>query len=110
MLGADSRAQLHQYLAGNVSNRELADWLVKMEYDPAASAEERDALAALRLVVIEEGEGRRNKEDILAAVAAILARESDQKQVITIRTSASTTWREVSRFTGSASVAQRAGI
>lgn len=109
MLSADSRAQLQQYLAGNVSNRELAEWLVKMEYDTAVSAVERDVLAALRLVVIEEAEGRRNNEDVLKTVAAILAKESDEKRVITIRTSASTTW-SGTQVTGSASMAQRAGI
>src|SRR3972149_7766149 len=90
MLSAEARSFLQEYERGNRSNPELAEWLVQVEYDTSLRSEERDTLAGLRLVVLEEAEGLRPKEDVLDAVAGILAFESPDKRVLTGRTSSST--------------------
>ena len=109
MLNPEARSILQQYEKGNVSNPELAEWLVQAEYDSALGPEERDTLAGLRLVVLEEAEGRRAKEDVLDTVAGILASESAEKRILTVRTSSSTSWNQ-QVFTGATSPARRAGI
>lgn len=109
MLSPEATSVLQQYEKGNLSNGELAEWLVQTEYDSALAQEERDTLAALRLIVVEEAEGRRSNEDVLEAVAGILAFESPGGQVLTVRTSSSTWW-DQRIVTGAASRARRAGI
>lgn len=94
MISAEARSILQQYEQGNFSNRQLAEWLVQVEYDSALPAEERDILARLRLVVLEAAEGRRSNDDVLDAVAGILALESPDKNLVTKRTSSSTRWAE----------------
>lgn len=109
MLNAEARSILQEYERGNLSNPELAEWLVQVEYDTSVQSEERDTLAGLRLVVVEEAEGLRPKEEVLDAVAGILALEEDQT-ILTARTSSSTTWEPQERVTGAASPVQHAGI
>ncbi len=109
MLSAEERWILQEYERGNLSNPELAEWLVRVEYDTSLQSEERDALAGLRLVVVEEAEGLRPKEEVLDAVAGILAVESPDERVLTVRTSSSTTW-DQRIVTGATSRAQHAGI
>jgi len=111
MLSAEVRSFLQEYERGNLSNPELAEWLVQVEYDTSLRSEERDTLAGLRLVVLEEAEGLRPKEDVLDAVAGILAFESPDKRVLTGRTSSSTSRDQNLRIvTGAASQTRRAGI
>ena len=109
MLSAEARSFLQEYERGNRSNPELAEWLVQVEYDTSLQSEERDTLAGLRLVVLEEAEGLRPKEEVLNAVAAILAFEEDQT-ILTVRTSSSTKWDEQDRLTESGSPVLHAGI
>ena len=109
MLSAEARSILQEYERGNLSNAELAEWLVQVEYDTSLQSEERDTMAGLRLVVLEEAEGLRPKEEVLDAVAAILALEEDKTR-LTARTSSSTTWEPQERVTGTVSRAQHAGI
>src|SRR3972149_10366240 len=109
MLSAEARSFLQEYERGNRSNPELAEWLVQVEYDTSLQSEERDTLAGLRLVVLEEAEGLRPEEEVLDAVAAILALEKDQT-ILTVRTSSSTKWEEQDRLTESGSPVLHAGI
>lgn len=110
MLSPDTRLILQRYVDGNLNNRQLGEWLAGSEYDPAVPATEKNRLAELRLIVLEESEGRRPTEDVLNAVAAALASASPEDTVITVRTSASTTWGEATRVTGAATPARLAGI
>jgi hypothetical protein len=112
MINPETRTMLQQYADGNVSNRDLAEWLVQAEYDSNMSQGERDTLALLRLVVIEEAEGRRAIEDILNAVAEILASEAPGQIVIVRRTGSATEWQPqtATNITGVASPARHAGI
>ena len=109
MLSPQTRQILQQYADGNVSNGELGDWLAGSEYDSAV-VDERDRLAELRLIVVEEVEGRRSQEDVLNAVAAMLASDKPERQLLTKRTSASTTWERTERFTAAVTPVRRAGI
>lgn len=109
MLSAEATWILQEYERGNLSNPELAEWLVRVEYDTSLQSEERDALAGLRLVVVEEAEELRPKEEVLDAVAGILAAESPNERLLTVRTSSSTTW-DQRIVTGTVSRAQHAGI
>ena len=110
MLNPETLQMLQEYARGNVSNRELGEWLAGAEYDSALQAEERDRLAELRLIVVEEAEGRRKKEAVLSAVAAMLAPDTPDRTLRIVRTSASTTWPGTQRLTGAASPVRRAGI
>ncbi len=108
MLSAEARSILQEYGRGNLSNPDLAEWLVQVEYDTSLQSEERDTLAGLRLVVVEEAEGLRPKEEVLDAVAGILASESPDEPILTVRTSSSTKG-DQKWVTGSASPARHAG-
>ena len=108
MLSAEARWILQEYERGNLSNPELAEWLVQVEYDTSLQSEERDTLAGLRLVVVEEAEGLRPKEEVLDVVAGILASESPNEPVFTVRTSSSTR-QDQEWVTGSVSPARHAG-
>ena len=109
MLSAEASWILQEYERGNLSNPELAEWLVQVEYDTSLQSGERDALAGLHLVVMEEAEEARPKEEVLDAVAGILASESPNERVITVRTSSSTKKGDQKWVTGSATPARHAG-
>ncbi len=109
-LSQDTRAVLQRYAKGQLSNKDLAEWLVQVEYDPDIPASERDELARLRLIVIEVSEGLRYAEHILEAAAALLAASEPEGRFDTIRTSSSTTWRREREVTESASPVQYVGI
>lgn len=113
MINPETRAILQQYVGGNVSNADLAEWLVQTEYDSSVPQDERDSMGQLRLVVIEEAEGSRDKDEVLTAVAEILAREAPQQTLFTFRTESTTKWPQPTTplaTTGVASPAQHAGI
>lgn len=110
MISLETRAMLQQYADGNVSNRDLAEWLVQAEYDSSVSDAERDILGQLRLVVVEEAEGRRSKDDILNTVTEVLAREVPGMILIVRRTGSATQWQPRTVTTGAASPARYAGI
>lgn len=109
MLSPETQAVLNQYLRGEISNSEIADWLTGAEYDESLSTEERDTLASIRLIVIEVKEGQREPGDIVSAVAELLALA--QKAIIVADRSGSSTLRqEESEFSSSPSRVQRVGI
>ena len=113
MLSRETETTLQLYADGNLSNRELAEWLSQAEYDLDLPEGERDQLAALGLLVLEEAEGLRSGEEILQAVAAILAPESREHQVLVKRTTSSTAWDTSGSgltITRAGSPVQRAGI
>ena len=91
-LGPRARAELRRYVDGDLSNAELADWLVGAEYDPSLRQDERDALGRIRLVVIEVDEGTRDTAETLHAVAELLASATDDGRVVAMRTGSATTW------------------
>ena len=91
-LSPEARAELRRYVDGDLSNAELADWLVGAEYDPELPQDERDALARIRLVVIEVDEGTGDPAETLDAVAEVLAPATDDGQVVAMRTGSATTW------------------
>ena len=109
-LSPGSKAQLRRYVDGQLSISELAEWLVQMEYDPDVAGEERDALAQIRLTLIEASEGLRPKDDILEGVSAILALSEPQARVMVYRSSSATSWERESVFTTTGSRVQHAGI
>lgn len=111
MISPGTRAILQQYVDGNRSNADLAEWLVQTEYDSSVPQDERDSMGQLRLVVIEEAEGSRDKYEVLTTVAGILAREAPRQPLIILRTDSATRWPETpSATTGVASPARHAGI
>jgi len=109
-MSPETRAILQLYRDGNFSNRDLAEWLVQMEYADDLPQDERDSLARLRLVVIEEAEGRRNAEEVVSAVADLLARETPDEAIIVLRSGSATQWQPASAVTGVVSPARYAGI
>lgn len=110
MISAETRAVLQQYLAGNVSNRDLSLWLAQAEYDFELPNSERDTLAQIRLIVIEEAEGLRDPEDIVRVVSELLASESPNQVVIIVRTGSATAREASTTVTGVASPVRYAGI
>ena len=108
-LSPDTRAWLQRYIDGQVSNDELAEWLVQVEYDLDLQSEERDALGQIRLAVIEVSEGLRPNEDILESVAAALAL-SRAEQVVSVRANSSTDWRDTTVVTTASSRPQHVDI
>ncbi len=108
-LRLETRLTLERYKDGQISNQDLAEWLVGVEYDPEFSAEERDALAALRLVTIEVFEGDGQDEDILRAVARVLVEAEPGSPVVTVRSGSATTW-TMTTTTRAGSQARYAGI
>ncbi len=101
---------LQGYVDGRVSNAELADWLAGAEYDSSISESERDELAGIRLVLIEAQEGRREKDEILASVSAVLASAQPGKRILAERAESNTSWFTRSTLTAGRSPVQRAGI
>jgi len=111
MISSETKVILQQYADGNLSNGDLAEWLVQAEYDSSVPQEERDALGQLRLVVVEEAEGRRDTDEILNTVAEMLAAESPEQTLVVRRTGSATEWPQTpSVTTGATSPAQHAGI
>jgi hypothetical protein len=109
-LSPDSRLVLRQYADGQISIRELAEWLVQAEYDLDMPEEERDILAGIRLTLIEVSEGLRPKDDILENVAAALALSTPNATVVTVRSGSATKWDGEPTFTAAPSGVQRVGI
>lgn len=68
---------LQRFTEGQMSRRDLAEWLVQTDYDTDVPVTERDALARIRLVVIEVDEGMRPASEIIERVAATLKGETD---------------------------------
>jgi hypothetical protein len=89
-LSAESTAQLEGYRRGLVSNADLGKWLAEIEHDESVPQPDRDALAALRTIVVEVLERSRPQDQILDKVVEILAAEG--KTSITMRTSSATRW------------------
>ncbi len=79
-----------------------------MEYDSDVPAEDRDALARVRLALIEVSEGLRPTEDILDKAAAVLALANPE--VIALRTGSGTTWERRLELTATPSRVQRVDI
>jgi len=109
-LSPDTRAVLRQYVDGQISIRELAEWLVQMEYDLDVPEDERELVAQVRLIQIEVSEGFRPKDDILKGVAATLALSTPDTPVITVRSGSETSWDREPAFTATPSGVQRVGI
>jgi hypothetical protein len=63
---------LVRYACGSLTEEGLAEWLVKVEYDTDLPDSERDALAALRLTVIEVAETMGPNEEIHEKVNQLL--------------------------------------
>jgi hypothetical protein len=109
-LSPEARAELRRYVDGDLSNAELADWLVGAEYDPALPQDERDSLARIRLVVIEVDEGARDPSETLDAVAEVLASATDDGQVVAMRTGSTTIWAQHPALGATPARLQRVGI
>ena len=110
-LRPETRLTLERYKDGRISNQDIAEWLVQVEYDPELSTEERDSLAAVRLVTIEVFEGARQDEDILRAVASVLAEAEPGSTVVTVRSGSATSWKMTTpTTTGAGSQVRYAGI
>lgn len=110
MLDGDVRDLLQRYVDGNISNLELAEWLVQVEYDREIAEESRDALAGLRLTVLEVEEGRRPVASVLEDVTSILARARPSEIVLAARSGSETAWAGEPSLTAAPSQIQRAGI
>ncbi len=109
-LSPEARAELRRYVDGDLSNAELGEWLVGAEYDGALPQDQRDALARIRLVVIEVEEGSRDPTEILDAVAQVLASASDDGRVVAMRTGSATTWAEQAALGATPTRLQRVDI
>ena len=64
---------LFGYLQGDIGEEQLEAWLVTVEWAEEVPAAERDALAGLRLIVSEYGEGVRERDEVKRKAAALLA-------------------------------------
>lgn len=106
----ETRAELRRYVDGDLSNAELADWLVGAEYDSALPQDERDALARIRLILIEIEEGRRDVGVVLDIVAEVLASSPQEGTVKALRSGSRTTWEGEPELTAAPSRWQRVGI
>ena len=109
-LTTETRAELMRYKSGDLSNAELDDWLVGIEYDPELPQDERDALARIRLVMIEVREDFRDASEILEGVVGVLCSAKREGTVIALRSGSSTTRQEESGFTATPAPLQRVGI
>ena len=102
-MSEESLSMLEGYRRGLRSNSELAEWLAQAEYNDTLSAIEKDALAGLRLIVVESIEGRRPNDEVLESVSALLAKEVGDSQLLTKRTSSATSWPTGSKVTAATS-------
>ena len=109
-LDSETCRVLQRYVDGQLSNAELEEWLVQIEYDSDIAAEERDALAQVRLIAIEVGEGRRPPDSILESVAKVLAAPRPSEPVLAFRTGSNTSWEQRLTFTAAPSRLERVGI
>lgn len=109
-LTTETRSELMRYKSGDLSNAELDDWLVGIEYDPELSQDVRDVLARIRLVLIEVREGMRDVSEVLEIVVGVLALSEREGTVIALRSGSSTTRQEESGFTATPTPLQRVGI
>ena len=109
MISSDTQAVLNQYVRGEISNSEIADWLSGAEYDDSLQTDERDILASIRLIVVEVKEGQRNPEEIVSMVTEVLAL-AQRVIVVADRSGSSTLRQEESEFSSSPSHVQRVGI
>lgn len=108
-LSAESSAMLQRYVEGRLSNTELEEWLVQVEYDEDKSLEEKDALAEIRLAIVDVDEERRKVDAILQSVATVLAASSPSETILAFRTGTGTQW-VGSSFTGAPSRPRHVGI
>lgn len=109
-LTPETRTQLQRYVQGELSNDQLDDWLTGAEYDSTLPEDERDALAGIRLVLIEVEEGRRDRSEVLDAVAEVLASSTGEGQVIAVRSGSDTSWEGEPKVTAAQARLQRVGI
>lgn len=109
-LSRESGVMLQGYIAGQISNGELAEWLAQVEYDSDLTELERDALARIQLLVIEVQEKRRKPSAILEGVAETLAASTDEGITFAYRTGSATSWQGEPRFSAAPSRLQRVGI
>jgi len=109
-LTPETRVQLQRYVRGELSNDQLDDWLTGAEYDPALPQDERDALAQIRLVVIEAEELRRSPAEVLDVVAEVLASATQGEPVIAPRSGSTTSWEGEPKLTAMPAPLQRVGI
>jgi len=110
MLSDDYRRQLQRYVDGEISNAELDEWLTSLEYDDEASDADRETLAGIRLVLIEVQEERRNPDEVLASVLAVLAPLEHGAIIVVPRSGSTTTWAEQPTLDASPVQPQRVGI
>jgi len=92
-VSSGAQQTLQRFLEGDCSPEEFDSWLVTASDDEAAVASERDALARLRLIMIECGEGLRSPDELVIEVAALLTESTSNGVAVwttTAGTSAST--------------------
>jgi hypothetical protein len=109
-LTSETQTQLRRYVKGDLSNAELADWLAGAEYDNELPQSERDELARVSLVLIEIQEGRRERAQLLNAVAELLASTTSGQPVIAVRSGSDTAWSSEPTLTAAPARLQRVGI
>ncbi len=109
-LSRDTELMLRRYVDSQISNAELADWLVGAEYDPALGPNEQDALARISLVVIEVDEERREPTVVLDSVAELLAASTPGDVIIASRTGSATLWQQEPELSAAPTRLQRVGI
>jgi len=109
-LSPETMTELQRYVRGELSNDQLDDWLTGAEYDPALPQDERDALAWIRLVVIDAEEGIRSPAEVLNVVAAVLAAATPGEPVISPRSGSGTLWEGEPKLTAMPAPLLRVGI
>ena len=109
-LSPETLRELWLYIDGQDSNAELDDWLTQAEYDRSIPQEERDALATIRLVLIEASEDSLDPNAVLESVATVLALAQPSKLVIADRSGSNTSWDQPPSLTATPSRPQRVGI
>jgi len=73
ILTPSSKLVLKRYLRGAITLPDLSEWLAVTDYDDELSRDERDALASVRIAVIETEEFGAPDADIAAAIRRLLA-------------------------------------
>ncbi len=72
----EAHSMLSRYVKGRVSNAELEEWLVQVGYDEEVAQPEKEALARVRLALVEVSEGRRTPDEVLRTVGQLLGSQS----------------------------------
>lgn len=88
-----AQQMLQRFLEGDCTPEEFESWLIEASEDETMFAGERDALARLRLIMIECGEGLRSPEDLRFEAVALLVESGSSKVAVwttTVGTSTST--------------------